>query len=94
VSLAYYIYYRVPLEQAEPAKRLVAKLQRELLERTGVHGRLMRRRDDPATWMEIYEDVPDEKSFETALSQVLQGSGFSDVLVPGSQRITETFVTV
>jgi len=94
MSLGYFIYYRVPLEQTGQAKRVVEKLQRDLLERTGVPGRLMQRRDDPCTWMEIYEDVPDEKAFETALAQSLDGSGFSEVLVPGSQRITETFVTV
>jgi len=94
VSLGYYIYYRVPIDRTEQAKRLVVKLQHELQQRTGVHGRLMQRRDDPGTWMEIYEDVPDAKAFETALAQSLDGSGFSEVLVPGSQRITETFVTI
>jgi hypothetical protein len=67
--LNYYVYYKV-----EP-KRLVAvrvavealfgKIEREL----GVRGRWMRRRDDPTTYMEVYEDVDDEQAFEALLAR-------------------------
>ncbi len=33
----------------------------------GVHGRWMRRRDDPSTYMEVYEGVGDEAAFEDVL---------------------------
>jgi len=46
-------------------ERLFAALEREC----GVRGRWMHRRDDPATYMEVYEDVKDEKAFEAALER-------------------------
>jgi hypothetical protein len=45
--------------------RLFAVLEREC----GVRGRWMHRRDDPTTYMEVYEDVKDEKAFETLLER-------------------------
>ena len=36
---------------------------------TGVRGRWMRRRDDPLTYMEVYEDVNDEQAFEALLER-------------------------
>lgn len=35
----------------------------------GVRGRWMRRRDDPATYMEVYEGVGDEAAFEALLER-------------------------
>jgi hypothetical protein len=35
----------------------------------GVRGRWMRRRDDPATYMEVYEGVADERAFEALLER-------------------------
>lgn len=35
----------------------------------GVRGRWMRRRDDPATYMEVYEGVADEAAFEALLER-------------------------
>ncbi len=90
----YYIYYRVALERADEAMRIVAAVQDEVLMKAGVGGRLMRRRDDPATWMEVYEDVAEEKSFLAALAAAVERHGFQRLLVPGSSRIVETFVPV
>lgn len=35
----------------------------------GVRGRWMRRRDDPTTYMEVYEAVADEAAFEAVLER-------------------------
>ena len=35
----------------------------------GVTGRWMRRRDDPSTYMEVYEGVTDEPGFEALLER-------------------------
>ena len=35
----------------------------------GVRGRWMRRRDDPTTYMEVYEGVADEAAFEALLER-------------------------
>ena len=45
------------------------KLFSELERACGVRGRWMRRRDDPSTYMEVYEDVRDEAAFEALLER-------------------------
>ena len=51
---------------------------------TGVRGRWMRRRDEPATYMEVYEDVRAESAFEALLE--------SEGAKLGLQRHVERFV--
>ena len=86
---SYYIYYRVPDEDAARVRGVVEELQRILAARTGVAGRLLCRQDDPQTWMEIYENVPDAEGFELLLQEELQRLGLD--ALPGSPRHTEIF---
>ena len=46
-------------------ERLFFLLEREC----GVRGRWMHRRDDPTTYMEVYEDVKDAARFEALLER-------------------------
>ena len=89
--LSYYVYYKVPRENAERARASVESLQRELAASTGVHGRLLRRRDDETTWMEIYEDVRDPARLEAALEELARRHGLAALLAPGSARRQEIF---
>jgi len=89
--LNYYVYYRVPRENFDRALAAAASLQQRLAERTGVTGRLMRRRDDDTTWMEVYEDVPDAPQLEAALAELVRELGLAALLVPGTTRKQEVF---
>jgi hypothetical protein len=60
--------------------RLFALIEREC----GVRGRWMHRRDDPTTYMEVYEEVKDAAAFE----RVLEREGGKLAV----QRRTERFV--
>lgn len=91
MSTSYYIYYRVPAADAARARAAVDVLQRELTDATGVGGRLLRRRDDESTWMEIYESVPDEARFESKLAELVERHGIAALLAPGSSRKQEVF---
>jgi len=62
-------------------ERLFAAIEREC----GVSGRWMHRRDDPATYMEVYEGVKDAAKFEAVLARESTGLGL--------QRRTERFVS-
>jgi hypothetical protein len=88
---SYYIYYRVPAGNAVRARTAVSALQRELSDMTGIGGRVLRRRDDEVTWMEIYENVPDGVRFEAALSALVERHGIDTLLAPGSSRKQEVF---
>jgi hypothetical protein len=89
LPLSYYIYYRV----AQPAQALahVQNLQAELKDGLGIAGRWLRRRDDPATWMEIYEGVEDAIAFEQCLAAAVQRLDFAAVLDAGTSRHMECF---
>lgn len=89
MALSYYIYYRVahPLR----ARALVREIQAALKARTGIEGRLLRKHDDPSTWMEVYEDVEDSAAFEQGLAAAAQATDFVAVLVAGSERRMERF---
>jgi len=91
VKLNFYIYYRVPAQNAERARVAVNALQRELSEITGIGGRLLRRRDDETTWMEIYENVQDAARFEAELAKLVERRGLAALLAPGSSRKQEVF---
>ena len=91
MKLCYYVYYRVAAENAGRARAAVGALQRQLTSVTGIGGRLLRRRDDETTWMEIYENVADPARFEVELAELVKHHGLADLLVPGSSRKQEIF---
>ena len=94
MKLNFYIYYRVHAQNAERARVAVNALQRELSEITGIGGRLLRRRDDETTWMEIYENVPDTARFEAEIAKLVERHGLAALLLPGSFRKQEVFRTL
>ena len=65
----------------EGIAHLFAVVEREC----GVRGRWMHRRDDAATYMEVYEGVEDTAKFEACLQRESAGLGL--------QRRTELFVS-
>ncbi len=66
---SYYVYYRVDAGRVASLQEEVRQLLRSIEAATGVRGRWMHRRDEPATYMEVYEDVRDEKAFEALLAR-------------------------
>lgn len=65
----YYVYYKVPAERVVELRSRVQALF-DLVEREcAVRGRWMHRRDDPSTYMEVYEGVRDVAAFEALLER-------------------------
>jgi len=89
LALSYYIYYRVA--QPDDASIAVSKLQAAIRKRFGIDGRLLRKRDEPSLWMEIYEGVADGAAFEAGLASLVEDLGFSHILAAGSTRKAECF---
>jgi hypothetical protein len=90
LSASLYVYYKTAPD-AEVARR-VHGMQRELARRSGVQGRLMRRRDDACTWMEIYEGIGDLDAFEAMLAEAVARHRLEDLPRPGERRHAERFV--
>jgi hypothetical protein len=67
--LNYYVYYKVSAERVNEAREAVQALFSLVERRFGVRGRWMRRRDDPTTYMEVYEGIEDERGFEALLER-------------------------
>jgi hypothetical protein len=65
----YYVYYKVDPATAGAVRLAVEALFSRAQSQFGVRGRWMRRRDDPATYMEVYEEVADERGFEDFLQR-------------------------
>jgi hypothetical protein len=89
-----YVYYRVPPAQAPAMRGKVAQLLREVERRTGVRGRLSCRCNDPDTWMETYEPVPEVASFANLLAELSVGWDMRAHLAAGESRQIECFSDV
>ena len=85
----YYVYYKIAPERSGEVRSLVKALFAELEKQTGIRGRWMRRRDDPTTYMEVYEDVKEDGETPAAFEALLarEGARF------GVQRKVERFIS-
>ncbi|MBI3431565.1 MAG: DUF4936 family protein [Hydrogenophilales bacterium] len=70
-----YIYYRIdPVQEATAADRIDALLG--LMARHCARPpRRLRRCDDPAVWMEVYEEIADHAAFTAALNAAIRSLG-------------------
>ena len=70
---------------------LVRNIHATLQSSLGIAGRLLRKRSDPAIWMEIYEGVEQASTFESCLDAAVRAMDFGAVLEDGSVRTMECF---
>ena len=81
---SYYVYYRVDPARVAAVRLAVQALFDAIERETGVRGTWMRRRDEATTFMEVYDNVADERAFEAALSR--------ESAALGLERKTERFI--
>jgi hypothetical protein len=93
MSQSYYIYYRVAASPAE-VRAAVSAMQAALSQETSVQGCLRHRLEDQATWMEVYEDIPDPTIFDRQLDLAVERFGLRRLLAPGAERHVERFIRV
>ena len=65
----YYVYYRVDAARLDLLRPYIQKLLKVIENEAGIRGKWMRRRDEPSTYMEVYEGVKDDQSFEALLDR-------------------------
>ena len=72
---SYYVSYRVDASRLPALRQEVERLFDTIEGASGVRGRWLRRRDEPTTYMEVYENVSDERTFEALLEREAAGLG-------------------
>jgi len=87
----YYIYYRIQPKFASAIESAIQRMQLEIKAQLGIAGRLLKKRDDPALWMEVYENVAENAAFEEVLRLVETETNIVSLLDPGSKRHIECF---
>lgn len=87
-----YVYYRLAAAR-DDALRTIVGLLAEVEARSGIAGRLLMRRDDEATWMEVYRDVRDVDSFRAMLEDAALRHGAAGIAHDGARHV-ECFVPV
>lgn len=94
MTTSVYVYYKVSEMHVTQARHAVMGIFSDLQGSTSTPGRLLRRRHDPMTWMEVYQNVSDISRFEQELSSSAVRRGFdsSPLLAEGSTRTVEIFV--
>jgi hypothetical protein len=71
----YYVYYRVDAARLDAVRRFVERFFPLVKKEFGIQGRWLRRRDDAATCMEVYEGVQDDKAFDALLEREASALG-------------------
>jgi len=90
----YYVYYRVDPARLDALRAAVTELFGAIERQTGVRGRWLRRRDEPSTYMEVYEGVRDDRAFDALLERECERLALPRLLAQGAARRRETFVVV
>ena len=91
MAYSYYIYYRIDPGQADACAQKIKELLAAVQETTGITGRLLKKREEPLLWMEIYENVAYAEAFEMALAHAAAKLGVLSFLQPDSGRHVECF---
>lgn len=89
--LHYYIYYRVQPEHRAAVDTAVKQIQTDIAANCGVNGRLLKKRDEPNLWMEIYEYVS-STAFEEVLALAENKAGIAALLGGDGLRHRECFI--
>jgi hypothetical protein len=90
----FYIYYRIAASHAADARTALAGVMAALEKEFAVNGRLLCAQNEPALWMEVYENVGDPGRFEATLNSLLGETSFATWVAPDSARRTERFVAM
>lgn len=88
----YYIYYRVSAAHSLEASAAVKQIQYEIEAHFSIAGRLLKKREEPLLWMEIYENVPSSEAFEAALKSAESKAEIMRFVAGDGLRHVECFV--
>lgn len=70
MSYAFYVWYRVERNDRDTEAAIRGMLAR-LACRSGIPGRLLKKRSEPGLWMEVHEGVADPEAFARLMAQAV-----------------------
>jgi hypothetical protein len=86
---SYFIWYRVNRDDHD-TETVIHGMMSRLACRSGVTGKLLKKRDQPGLWMEVYDEVGDAEPFERLLRQAVDE--FDVEMFIDGPRCTECFI--
>mgnify|MGYP001764902631 CR=1 FL=1 len=90
-----YVWYRVSRDDAD-TETAVRGMMARVACRTGIAGQLLKKRDEPRLWMEVYSGIADAEAFARALAEKVNAYDI-DMFLDGERRpewfIPETQIT-
>lgn len=89
MAYTYCVWYRVT-DDGPDTETVLRSMMARLACRTGISGRLMKKRDEPRLWMEVYQGIVDADAFESRLAQAVDEYDV-DMFVAGERRV-ECFI--
>ncbi|HET6493362.1 MAG TPA: DUF4936 family protein [Burkholderiales bacterium] len=87
----YYVYYRVNPEKAAACEPRIRDLLAAVEKVTGIAGRLLKKREEPQLWMEVYENVSDQAHFEWEICDIADKFKVKEFLEHDTTRHCECF---
>jgi len=81
----FYVWYRVEKDDVE-TETAVRGMMARLACRTGIAGQLLKKRDEPRLWMEVYADVSDPGAFERLMAQKVDEFDLG-MFIDGARRV-------
>jgi hypothetical protein len=91
MAYSYYVYYRIERDRGANAEKAVLQLLDAVKQSTGIAGRLLKKRAEPALWMEVYENVRDDAKFEAELAAAVTRLKIQEFLQADATRRVECF---
>lgn len=86
---SYFIWYRVVRDDHD-TEIVIRSMMSRLACRSGVVGKLLKKRDEAGLWMELYAEVSDAEPFERLLGQAVDE--FDVEMFIDGRRCTECFI--
>lgn len=81
----FYVWYRVERDDAD-TETAVRGMMARLACRSGIAGQLLKKRDEPRLWMEVYLDVADPSGFERLMAQKVDEFDLG-MFIDGNRRV-------
>ncbi len=81
----FYVWYRVERDDRD-TETAVRGMMARLACRSGIAGQLLKKRDEPRLWMEVYADVADPDGFTRLMTQKVDEFDLG-MFIDGTRRV-------